>query len=107
MSEKTPSYDAQNFFDIQNESSGIWRSIHEQLGNRYTTSAAPLKTFTREDYERAREAMRNLGPVPDRVEFFEVPNSTGLAVKMNGDFIGFITAAQFEELKAKLKGEGL
>lgn len=68
-----------------------------------TTSAAPT-VFTLDALARVREEMGRL-PVLPRGEFFSVPGSTDVAVMIDGEPVGVLTAVQFEELVAKL-GEG-
>lgn len=82
---------------------GFDAGLMEWAGDRHTVSAAPT-VFTTEAFARTWEAMRRLPAVP-RAEFFKVPGSTDVAVMINSKPVGVLTAAQFEELVAKL-GEG-
>ena len=67
------------------------------------TSAAPAQPLDLEDYQRALDEARALGPPPPRVEFFKVPGSTDVAVLVDDTPTGILTAAQFEELLRRLK----
>ena len=69
----------------------------------HTTSAAPAQPLDLEDYQRALDAAKALGPPPPRVEFFKVPGSTDVAVLVDDTPTGILTAAQFEELRRRLE----
>lgn len=94
-----PCYDAQNFFDPDLDR-GKWAGDH-------TTSAAPPGASFGESWKRVTEAIRSLKEKivlpPPTVEFFYVHGSKDVAVLINGNPAGVLTAAQLEELKAKLK----
>lgn len=69
----------------------------------HTTSAAPAQPLDLEDYQRALDVAKTLGPPSPKVDFFLVPGSTDVAVLVDGDPAGVLTQEQFEELKAKLE----
>lgn len=69
----------------------------------HNTSAAPERPFPEDVFQRAIDTLKSLGPHPPRVKFYAVPGSTDVAVVADDVPIKVLTAAQFEELKAKLE----
>ncbi len=70
----------------------------------HNTSAAPERPFPEDVFQRAVDTLKSLGPLPPRVNFFDAPGSRDVAVLINDEPAGVLTAEQFEELKAKLEG---
>lgn len=71
-----------------------------------TTSAAPTP-FTVESLKAALKAMRDLGPVPPQIEFYERFGRVYVVARRGAGMepLGRMTLAEFEEFKAQLRAK--
>lgn len=99
--------DSQIFSDPHRDR-GEWNDFPrfaEWAGDRHTTSAVPPGASFGESWKRVTEGVRAIVEAlrPPTVDFFGVPGSKDVAVLINGEPAGVLTAEQFEELKRKLE----
>lgn len=66
-------------------------------------TAVPSRPFDRDGFLSAVDAIKSIASSSPRIELHPVPDSTDVAVMVNGEPAGVLTAEQFEEVKRRIK----